>query len=74
MFLSVLDASSKFPYTGLMFVSKFDYGNFDQCLTVDHHYEGGRILGKHCTVGLVIPDPSDDMTDPSVSISVTQKL
>ncbi|XP_018573259.1 nose resistant to fluoxetine protein 6 [Anoplophora glabripennis] len=62
---TILDASSKFPYPGLGFASKLNYGNFDQCLTVDHTYEGGRILGKYCTVGLVIPDVNDNISDPT---------
>ncbi|KAJ8948696.1 hypothetical protein NQ314_008360 [Rhamnusium bicolor] len=59
----VLDATSKFPYTGLHYASRLDYGNFDQCLSVDHKYEGGRILGKHCNAGLLIPDLGGNITD-----------
>ena len=66
-FVTVLDATSKFPYAGLGYSSRTDFGNFDQCLTVDHKYTGGRILGKYCAGGMIIPDILGDVTDPSVS-------
>lgn len=52
----MLDASSKFPYTGLAKSSARDYGQYDQCVAIDHNYNGGRILGKHCTFGFIIAD------------------
>ncbi|XP_018572971.1 nose resistant to fluoxetine protein 6-like [Anoplophora glabripennis] len=63
LLLAMSDASSKFPFTGLGYASKTDLGNFDQCLSIDHSYEGGRILGEHCMEGLVVPDPSDNISD-----------
>ncbi|KAJ8922574.1 hypothetical protein NQ315_007604 [Exocentrus adspersus] len=61
----LLDASSKFPYSGLGYASKMDYGNFDQCVSVDYSFNGTRVLGKHCTVGMVLPDMNDNMSDPN---------
>lgn len=31
-------------------------GNYDECLAIDHQYDKGRILGKYCYSGLLIPD------------------
>ncbi|KAJ8922576.1 hypothetical protein NQ315_007606 [Exocentrus adspersus] len=65
LLMTVLDASSKFPYSGLGYASKMDHGNFDQCLSVDYKYEGGRILGEYCTMGLVIIDIFANVSDPN---------
>ncbi|KAJ8948700.1 hypothetical protein NQ314_008364 [Rhamnusium bicolor] len=67
MYLKMLDATSKFPYSGLGYASRMDYGNFDQCLSINHNYAGGKILGKHCTAGLVIPDIFGNLSDFDVS-------
>ncbi|KAJ8922562.1 hypothetical protein NQ315_007592 [Exocentrus adspersus] len=65
LLMTIFDASSKFPYSGLGYGSKTDYGNFDQCLSVDHKYEGGRILGEYCAMGLVIVDILANVSDPN---------
>ncbi|KAJ8948703.1 hypothetical protein NQ314_008367, partial [Rhamnusium bicolor] len=65
LFVTMLDATSKFPYSGLGYASRTDYGNFDQCLSINHKYAGGKILGKHCIGGLLIPDLSGDLSDLS---------
>lgn len=64
----VLDASSKFPFTGLGYASKMDLGNFDQCMAINHSYEGGRILGEYCREGLVVPEPSGNILDANVGL------
>ncbi|KAJ8985402.1 hypothetical protein NQ317_007560 [Molorchus minor] len=56
LFTTMLDATSKFPYPGVGYSSRWDFGNFDQCMSVDQEYVGGRILGEFCSIGLVIPD------------------
>ncbi|KAJ8953090.1 hypothetical protein NQ318_013432 [Aromia moschata] len=61
-----LDASAKFPYDGLAYATRWSYGNFDQCLAIDHEDDEGRILGKHCAVGLTIPDFSGNLSDTDV--------
>ncbi|KAG5870080.1 hypothetical protein JTB14_021372 [Gonioctena quinquepunctata] len=53
---NLFDASSKFPYSGVSAASRSDYGNFDQCLSIDHEYNGGRIFGKFCYPGLILAD------------------
>ncbi|XP_057668043.1 nose resistant to fluoxetine protein 6-like isoform X1 [Diorhabda carinulata] len=59
------DATSKFPWTGLSVSSNFDWGNYDECLNINHGYSGGHIKGKYCLLSLLIPmnltkfDPSD---------------
>nr|CAI5833622.1 unnamed protein product [Callosobruchus analis] len=53
--IQMLDAASKIP-SGLMEASRFDLGNFDECVAIDYDYTKGRILGKYCAAGLVIPD------------------
>lgn len=69
----MLEASSSFPFTGSGYATNYDLGNFDQCLTVDHVYEGGRILGEHCTKGLIAPNILEDIYDADVSI-ITKRL
>ncbi|KAH1001955.1 hypothetical protein HUJ04_005909 [Dendroctonus ponderosae] len=49
------DASSKFPYSGMLYRSRLDLGTFDECVELDVTREGIRVLGKHCVSGLVIP-------------------
>lgn len=49
------DASSKFPYSGMLYRSRLDLGTFDECVELDVTKGGVRVLGKHCTAGLVIP-------------------
>ncbi|VEN61628.1 unnamed protein product [Callosobruchus maculatus] len=53
--IQMLDAASKIP-SGVMEASRLDLGNFDECEDIDYHYNKGRILGKYCAAGLVIPD------------------
>lgn len=64
----MLDASSKFPFTGLGYASETDLGNFDQCMTIDHSYENGQILGEYCRDGLIILDKSKNSSINKVSI------
>ncbi|CAG9826626.1 unnamed protein product [Diabrotica balteata] len=49
------DATSKFPWSGLAVGSYADFGNYPQCMQINHIYSGGRIKGKYCLFGLVIP-------------------
>lgn len=50
------------------FSTRADYGNYDQCLSLDHTYSGGRILGEFCAVGLIIPPIFGNLSDINVSI------
>ncbi|XP_074037732.1 nose resistant to fluoxetine protein 6 isoform X2 [Leptinotarsa decemlineata] len=59
IWLEMFDASSKFIYPGMATSVRGDYGNFDECVKIDHKYSRGRILGKYCYPGLVIPDLTD---------------
>lgn len=65
--LTVLDASSK--YSGLMYGSRFDWGNFDQCLEIDYYYKNGRLMGKYCPFAMMIPDIETGYSDWDVSYS-----
>lgn len=55
----MFDATAKFPYNSLVKASRFDYGDYDECMEIDHKYDKGRILGKYCLQGLLIPDPTN---------------
>ncbi|XP_074037748.1 nose resistant to fluoxetine protein 6 isoform X2 [Leptinotarsa decemlineata] len=52
----MVDASAKFPYSGMLYSGRVELGNFDECMSIEHTYEGGRILGKYCLSGLFMPD------------------
>ncbi|CAH1987784.1 unnamed protein product [Acanthoscelides obtectus] len=54
--LRLLDASSKFPYTGMLTSNRFHLGHYDECINTELVYEDGRVIGKHCFAGLIIPD------------------
>ncbi|CAH2015873.1 unnamed protein product [Acanthoscelides obtectus] len=53
--IRMLDAASKIP-SGVMEVSRLDLGNFDECVLIEHDYSKGKIRGKYCTAGLIVPD------------------
>ncbi|CAG9759854.1 unnamed protein product [Ceutorhynchus assimilis] len=65
-FTLVADSWSKFPYTGLVEASRNDYGQYDECLGIKLNTEI-EILGKHCTYGLIIPDPTYTNTTEMIS-------
>ncbi|CAG9820109.1 unnamed protein product, partial [Phaedon cochleariae] len=50
------DASAKFPYPGMDYATRTVMGNYDECMTINHHDNGTRILGKYCISGMLIPD------------------
>lgn len=60
----VLDASSKFPYTGMLVKSPLDYGSYDECVELDLNGNITRVLGKYCFSSLIIPTTS--LLDPNV--------
>ncbi|CAG9820126.1 unnamed protein product [Phaedon cochleariae] len=68
--MNLFDASSKFPYPGLAVSTRLDWGNFDQCMAIDHNFEGGRILGKYCLSGLIIPDFTNATSDDPYKLSI----
>ncbi|KAG5896564.1 hypothetical protein JTB14_010393 [Gonioctena quinquepunctata] len=58
--MKMIDASAKIPYPGMLYYSgRIELGNFDECLSIEYPYDGGRILGKYCLAGLFIPDPEN---------------
>lgn len=63
----MIDASSLFPYTGHLYSTKWDLGNYDECLSIDYTNQDERILGKYCLMGYLIPDGSNN-TSLEVSI------
>lgn len=50
----MLDSSGRFPFDSLG-TGYADYGNFDQCLQINHvNYDSSlRIIGQHCTISLL---------------------
>lgn len=54
----MLDASSKFPYTGMLIKSSIDYGSYDECVELDLNGNSTRVLGKYCFSSLIIPTTS----------------
>ncbi|KAJ8985399.1 hypothetical protein NQ317_007557 [Molorchus minor] len=69
LLMTMLDASGKFPYAGLGYASRYEYGNFEQCMSIKYPYEGGKILGEYCTGGLIIPDLKN-MSDSSLYFAI----
>ncbi|XP_072376475.1 nose resistant to fluoxetine protein 6-like [Diabrotica undecimpunctata] len=57
------DATSKFPWSGLAVGSYADFGNYPQCMQINHIYSGGRIQGKYCVFGLAIPSLTADLNN-----------
>ncbi|CAG9766563.1 unnamed protein product [Ceutorhynchus assimilis] len=53
--IRMLDANSKFPYTGMLVRTKIDLGSFDECVELDVTQNETNILGKYCLNGLIIP-------------------
>lgn len=68
----MFDATAKFPYNSLAKATRLDYGDYDECMEIDHKYDKGRILGKYCFAGLLIPDPTD-LNNANVSFHDFQK-
>ncbi|XP_050303655.1 nose resistant to fluoxetine protein 6-like [Anthonomus grandis grandis] len=63
------DAWSKFPYSGLLKASRSDFGDYDQCFAIKRHTtDAGKILGKQCTYGFIIPD----ISQPNSSAMIEQ--
>ncbi|KAL1514138.1 hypothetical protein ABEB36_003447 [Hypothenemus hampei] len=56
--IRMIDANSKFPYTGLLTKTRLDLGNYDECINLDLTRNGTRVLGKNCLAGLIIPTTS----------------
>ncbi|VEN61632.1 unnamed protein product [Callosobruchus maculatus] len=57
--LRFLDSWSKFPYSGMLTSNRFHLGHYDECVNTELEYEDGKIIGKHCFAGLIIPDPTN---------------
>ncbi|XP_050307252.1 nose resistant to fluoxetine protein 6-like [Anthonomus grandis grandis] len=53
--LQMVDANSKIPYTGLFVRTNLDLGSYDECIDIDLTEDDIRLLGKHCTGGLILP-------------------
>lgn len=43
----MIDASTKFP-SGILYGSRYDFGNFDECLELKIPTDGQLLYGKHC--------------------------
>lgn len=55
IFSLVFDATSKFPWTGVLTASIKDWGAYDECVDVNHEYSKGTISGKYCVSGIILP-------------------
>lgn len=64
----MIDASGK--YSGMLLGSRYDLGNFDECVDIDHEYQDGRMMGKYCPYALVLPDLDTGYSNWTVSIFV----
>ncbi|XP_066155257.1 nose resistant to fluoxetine protein 6-like [Euwallacea fornicatus] len=51
----MFDASSKFPYSGMLVKTRLDLGSYSECINLDLTVNNTRVLGKHCTAGLIVP-------------------
>ncbi|PSN45557.1 hypothetical protein C0J52_05792 [Blattella germanica] len=47
MLLDLIDSSTKFP-TAKLWGNEYDFGNYDECLSVDVNEEWGAFFGQHC--------------------------
>lgn len=66
------DAWSK-PYSGMNFSSKLELGNFDECINIDYTGSEGRVLGRYCAMGLIIPT-SFNLSDLTSLVQDSYKL
>lgn len=59
--MEMFDAWAKGPPSGVFYGNTINYGNFDQCLSVNHLIEDEtlqqHIKGKHCTITIQMDDP-----------------
>lgn len=57
--MDMFDSWAKGPPSGVFYGNNINYGNFDQCLSVNHQIENENVHigGKHCTVTVEIDDP-----------------
>ncbi|XP_066260576.1 nose resistant to fluoxetine protein 6-like [Euwallacea similis] len=51
----MFDASSKLPYSGMLVKTRLDLGTYHECINLDLTVNNTRVLGKHCTGGLIVP-------------------
>lgn len=61
----MLDATAKF--SGMLYGTKYDLGNFDECINIDYEYEHGRLMGKYCPHALLLPDLETGYSNWTVS-------
>jgi hypothetical protein len=54
--VQVFDASSKFP-SGILFGSTYDFGNFDECMSVSVPLDGDPVTGRYCMAKFHIAPP-----------------
>lgn len=64
----MLDDTAK--YSGVMEGSRYDLGNYDQCVNIDYDYEHGKLMGKCCPNALLLPDWETGYSNWSVSCFV----
>lgn len=58
--MEMFDSWAKGPPSGVFYGNTINYGNFDQCLNVNHQvedHESSYIKGKHCTITIQFEDP-----------------
>ncbi|CAH1110430.1 unnamed protein product [Psylliodes chrysocephalus] len=54
-YVSLFDATSKFPWTGVLTSSLLDWGDYDECVDINLEYSKGTITGKYCHAGIILP-------------------
>ncbi|KAF7275373.1 hypothetical protein GWI33_011817 [Rhynchophorus ferrugineus] len=63
--LYMADAWTK-PFPGMQVATLMDMGHYDECISVDYRNSDGRVLGKYCFPGLIVP-----LSDSSQIIGAT---
>ncbi|XP_063930453.1 nose resistant to fluoxetine protein 6-like [Zophobas morio] len=50
----MVDASSKYPISGMSYGSNKDLGNYDECIDIDYEDFAGKVKGKYCGYSVAI--------------------
>lgn len=53
----------------MLYGSKYDWGNFDQCIDLNYQYKHGNLVGKYCPYLLMLPDRETGFANTDVSTS-----
>ena len=57
----VIDSWGRFP-SGLISGTVTAFGDYDQCIDIDHTVNGKTIVGKYCLLDIRLPIPSSPIT------------